>query len=63
MRINSDKDTVAVLLNVPRELYLEYAQTVADRDMKIQSHNTKLFIKSIEQEISECGKGSKKSKK
>lgn len=56
MLVNPDKPTVSVLLNIPRELYNEYLQTLPPRRLKTQSHNSDLFIEAIEGEIKEFKK-------
>lgn len=52
MRTNN-KDTVAILIHIPRNLYEDYLRTLWYRDLKRQSYNAKLFINAVKFEISE----------
>lgn len=47
------KETVAVLIHIPKELYTEYSESVNKRNLKRQAYSTELFCKAIIQDIKE----------
>lgn len=61
MRRNYEKDTVAVLLHVPVEVYNEYLEVIKKLGYSRTIHSTKIFQSAIEKVIKENnGSGHKK---
>lgn len=48
-----EKDTVAVLIHVPRELYEEYLNSLQNRSLKRQSYSAKIFCKAMKRDVEE----------
>ena len=59
MRTNPDKDTVAVLIHIPKNLYNEYHKTLTARGLKRQQFSSQLFCDAIESEIADFKKRKK----
>ena len=51
MKRNKTKDTVAVLMHIPIDLYEGYLTSLVTRGLKRQTYNPKLFCKAIELDI------------
>ena len=56
MKRNETKDTVAVLLHIPKKLYDEYLTTLNERSLKRQSYGAKLFCEAIQKDMDEYRK-------
>lgn len=56
MRVNNDKATVTVVINVPRELYNDYLKTLKERSLKTQSHNAGIFIEAVKKDMKDHSK-------
>ena len=53
MQKNKKRDTVSVLLQVPRDVYTEYLKTLDARNLKRLGYNKDVFVKAIKKEIEE----------